>query len=296
MSSTQRDVLVVGDINLDVLVRPRGAIERGTDVAADIRLRPGGAGANVALGLAGLGASVTLAGCTGWSDSRPVTDLLSAAGVQLAVRRIPETATGTVVAIIDPDGERSMASDRGANLALSAADLPEDLIAAHRHLHVSGYALFDAATGHAALAAMSRAHAMGRTVSVDPGSVAPLRAFGVADFCAAIAGADLLLPNTDEALALGSSQDVEQAATVLVRRFPVVAITCGAAGALWADRDGILRRESVAGPGPVLDTTGAGDAFTAGLLTAWLDGGAPIDCLDSGQQAAAQSVTQWGAQ
>lgn len=291
-----RDVLVVGDVNLDVLVRPERPIEHGTDVAAEIRQRPGGAGANVAVGLGRLGQSVTLAGCIGASGSAAVTDLISGAGVQLALRRVSGTRTGAIVAIIGPDGERSMASDRGSNLALVEADLPMELIAAHRHLHVSGYTLLDPRTRPAALIAVGRALRLGRTVSVDPASVGPLRRYGTALFLADIEGIDLLLPNSDEALTLSGLADVEGAASALANRFPVVAVTCGASGALWADQTGVHRRPAVARPDDVVDTTGAGDTFTAGFLAAWLTDPAPISCLDAGQQAASQAVTRWGAQ
>lgn len=289
-------MLVVGDVNLDVLVRPQRPIEHGTDVPADIRQRPGGAGANVAVGLGRLGASVTLAGCVGRSDSGPVTELLGRAGVHLAIRAVSGARTGAVVAIIGHDGDRSMASDRGANLALREADLSAELIAAHRHLHLSGYALFDPGTRAAAVAAIGRARALGRTVSVDPASVAPLRGYGVADFLADIEGIELLLPNTAEALALSGLSDIEPAARALAVSFPVVAMTCGAQGALWTDRSGLIRRTAYAGSGSVVNTTGAGDAFTAGLLAAWLAGRSPTGCLDAGQQAAAGVVRRWGAQ
>jgi sugar/nucleoside kinase (ribokinase family) len=290
------DVLVVGDINLDVLVRPERPIEDGTDVAAEIRQRPGGAGANVAAWLGRLGVATTLAGCVGASDSGPICDLLRTVGVQLALRTCSDLPTGAIVAIIGTDAERSMASDRGANRALTEYDLPEALIAAHRHLHVSGYTLLDAETRRTALTAIGRAQALGRTVSVDPASVAPLREYGVEGFLTDIAGIDVLLPNASEAQVLSGFLDVEQAAVSLATKFPVVAVTCGASGALWADRGGVLHRPSLAGPGPVLDTTGAGDAFTAGLLTAWLDDRSPTSCLDAGQQQAATVVARWGAQ
>jgi len=291
-----RDVLVVGDINFDVLVRPERPIEHGTDVSAEIRQRPGGAGANVAVGLGRLGVATTLAGCVGSSDSEPISDRIRAAGVQPALRGVNDIPTGTIVAIIGADGERSMASDRGANLALTEADLPEALIAAHRHLHVSGYTLFEPGTRGAAVTAIGRAQALGRTVSVDPASVAPLRGYGVEAFLTDIGGIDMLLPNTEEAQVLSGLMDVEQAALCLAGKFPMVAVTCGAAGALWADHGLVLRRPSLAGPGQVLDTSGAGDAFTAGLLAAWLDGRSPTSCLDAGQRSAAAVVTGWGAQ
>jgi len=289
-------VLVVGDVNLDVLVRPERPIEAGTDVPAEIGQQPGGAGANVAVGLARLGVAVTLAGCVGATDSAPTTDRLRAAGVKLALRAVSDLTTGAIVAIIDPDGERSMASDRGANLALRESDLPESLIAGHRHLHVSGYTLFDAGTRPAALAAISRARALGRTVSIDPASIAPLQEYGVANFLADIDGVDLLLPNTAEALALSGLPDVTAAAASLASSFSVVAVTCGADGALWADTEGLLRQPASTRTGPVRDTTGAGDAFTAGLLAAWLAGQSSDQCLSAGQDAAADAVTRWGAQ
>ncbi len=249
----------------------------------------------MAVGLARLGVSVTLAGCVGATDAGPVTDRLRDAGVQLALRAVGGLTTGAIVAIIARDGERSMASDRGANLALRASDLPESLIAGHRHLHVSGYTLFEAGTRSAALAAIRRAKALGRSVSVDPASVGPLREYGVAEFLADVAGADLLLPNADEALALSAAPDVAAAATSLMSTFPVVAVTCGADGAVWADRGGFLRQPTSPRSGPILDTTGAGDAFTAGLLAAWLSGRPPAQCLAAGQDAAAHAVTRWGA-
>lgn len=296
MSGTPRgDVLVVGDVNLDVLVRPVRPIERGTDVPADIRQRPGGAGANVAVGLARLGVSTTLAGCVGGSEAGLVVEPLRVAGVAPSVRAVVGARTGAIVAIISPDGERSMASDRGANLSLNEADVPVELIAAHRHLHVSSYLLFDPGTRAAALTAIGRAKTLGRTVSLDPASVAPLRGYGVRGFLADIAGVDLLLPNTDEALALSETPDVESAAALLARRFPLVAVTCGAAGALWAEASGVLRRAIPTGRAHVLDTTGAGDAFTAGLLAAWLAGRSPTGCLDAGLHEAADVVGRWGA-
>lgn len=290
----QRDVLVVGDINLDVLVRPARPIQLGTDVDAEIGRRPGGAGANVAAGLSRSGSATTLAGCVGENDAGAVTELLREAGVHLAVREVRGARTGAVVAIIGPDGERSMATDRGANLALDVSDLPDELIDRHRHLHVSGYSLFDAGTRLAAVSAISRALAMGKSVSVDPASVAPLLAYGVANFRADITGVDVLLPNADEARVLSGESDLHEAARALAKTHPIVAVTCGADGALWADSQSV--RQHAAVPDQVLDTTGAGDAFTAGLLSAWLGGATADTCLIAGQRAAAAAVSRWGAQ
>jgi sugar/nucleoside kinase (ribokinase family) len=104
------------------------------------------------------------------------------------------------------------------------------------------------------------------------------------------------LPNSDEAMALSGLSEVERAASALAVDFPVVAVTCGAAGALWADQGQVIRRPTMAGLGSIVDTTGAGDAFTAGLLAGWLAGQPPNSCLDTGQRAAAKVVARWGAQ
>ncbi len=286
----------MGDVNLDVLVAPVRPFEPGTDVPAAIRLAPGGAGANVALGLARLGRSTTLVGCIGADDSAVLTRHLQTAGVELSLRVLSDARTGTIVAVVDSDGERSMAADRGANSFLSEAQLGDAVIENHRHLHVSGYSMLDPRTGHVARAAIARAKRLGRSVSVDPASVGPLLGYGAARFRTDITGVDLLLPNSAEARGLTGVVDIEQAARELALLCAAVAVTCGADGALWADSDGVLRCPAVAEPGTVRDTTGAGDAFTAGLLTAWLAGRAPTGCLMAGQRAAARVVTGWGAQ
>lgn len=295
-ATSNRDVLVVGDVNLDVLVAPVRPFEPGTDVPAAIRLAPGGAGANVALGLARLGRSTTLVGCIGADDSAVLTRHLQTAGVELSLRVLSDARTGTIVAVVDSDGERSMAADRGANSFLSEAQLGDAVIENHRHLHVSGYSMLDPRTGHVARAAIARAKRLGRSVSVDPASVGPLLGYGAARFRTDITGVDLLLPNSAEARGLTGVVDIEQAARELALLCAAVAVTCGADGALWADSDGVLRCPAVAEPGTVRDTTGAGDAFTAGLLNAWLAGQAPTGCLMAGQRAAARVVTGWGAQ
>lgn len=310
-----RDVLVVGDINLDVLVHPVRPIEYGTDVPARITRRPGGAGANVAVRLARLGRSVTLAGCVGRDDAGvAVTEPLAAEGVRLAVRTVSSLPTGAIVAIVDPAGQRSFASDRGANLEFSPSDLSAELIREHRHLHVSGYTLFEPGPRSAAKHAIGTALRLGRTVSIDPASAGPLREYGVAAFIADTNGVTVLLPNSEEARALAgidesatdetesdeaanpSHTSAARAARMLTQSYPIVAVSCGAAGALWADRHTVLRRPSVRPPGPVLDTTGAGDAFTAGVLSTWLTGGDPRSCLEGGLRAAAATVSQVGAQ
>jgi sugar/nucleoside kinase (ribokinase family) len=105
-------------------------------------------------------------------------------------------------------------------------------------------------------------------------------------------GVDLLLPNADELAALTGSTDPASAATLL-DTVGAVAVTRGAAGASWVDRD--ASRSVPAHSVVVVDPTGAGDAFDAGLLAAWLSGAAPEVALTAGCAAAAEVVSRCGA-
>ncbi len=285
-------MVVVGDLATDVVAVLSGEPAPGSDRPATIRSRGGGAGANVAAHLAVLGLPVVLAGCVG--DDAAGTALvaeLRAAGVRTAVRTVPGAASGTIVSLVEPDGQRSMLADRGANLDLRADDVPPP--GPGGHLHLSGYTLLHERPRAAGLAALAAARAAGCTVSVDPASTGPLTASGVERWRADTAGVDLLVPNADEARLLSGCADVTEAARALAGRHRAVAVTLGADGALWAAGSSLVHRP--AHPADVVDTTGAGDAFTAGLLSVWLTGGEPAAALDAGLTRAAVVVGRPGA-
>ncbi len=216
---------------------------------------------------------------------------LVAAGVRPALRPVAGTATGTIVSLVEPDGQRSMLADRGANLQLRADDVPAPT--AGGHLHLSGYTLLDPRPRRAGLAALRGALAAGCTVSVDPASTGPLAAYGVDRWLADTAGVTMLLPNADEARLLAGSADASAAARALAARYAVVVVSLGAEGALWAAGDTVLHRP--AHPAPVVDTTGAGDALTAGVLAGWLRHDAPGTALEAGLALAAEVVGRPGA-
>jgi sugar/nucleoside kinase (ribokinase family) len=288
-------VVVVGDVCTDVVALLTGDPAPGSDRPAAIVTRGGGAGANVAAHLAALGMPVVLAGCVG--DDLPGQALcrdLAGAGVSLALRVVPGSATGTIISLVEPGGERSMLADRGANLALRPDDVP--VPAAGGHLHLSGYTLLDDGPRAAGLAALAGARAAGCTVSVDPASTGPLAGYGVDRWLADTAPATLLLPNADEARLLTGYGDVAEAARALAARHPVVVVSLGAEGALWAAGELLVHRP--AHPADVVDTTGAGDAFTAGVLSVWTASGGrpdPVAALDAGLRRAAAVVRRPGA-
>ncbi len=285
-----RSVVVVGDVATDVVAVLAGTPAPGSDRPAAIRTRGGGAGANVAVHLARLGTPVTFAGCVG--DDAAGTGLvagLAAAGVTPAVRTVAGAATGTIVSLVEPGGQRSMLADRGANLALRAADVPVP----RRHLHLSGYTLLAPGPRAAGLAALAAARMAGCTVSVDPASTGPLAASGVDRWLADTAAATLVLPNADEARLLTGCADPAAAARALATRHEVAVVTLGAVGALWAAGDVLVHRPAHAVE--VVDTTGAGDAFAAGFLSVWLADLDPVRALEAGLARAAAVVARPGA-
>jgi sugar/nucleoside kinase (ribokinase family) len=273
-------VVVVGDVAVDVLVEARSPAVAGADVPARIRMRAGGAGANTAAWLAHLGADVTLVARVGDDPAgHAAADDLRSAGVRPVLTVDPDHPTCTVVVLI-ADGDRTMLSDRGAAALLAPADLPS--FDGVDHLHLSGYVLLDATSRAAGRAALAKARAAGLSTSVDP-QVAP--ALGPA-FIDDVQDVDLLLPNAAELAALGGSD-------LLRDVVGAVAATDGPAPARWTDRDGTWTAEPP--PTDVVDPTGAGDAFDAGVLITWLSGSSPGAALAAGCAAGTTAVGQLGA-
>jgi sugar/nucleoside kinase (ribokinase family) len=283
-------IIVLGDVMVDVVTRLSAPLAAASDAPAVIRFHGGGSAANTAAWLAEAGAEPVLVGRVGDDErGRSARDALRAAGVDARLGADPELATGTCVVIVGPDGERTMAPDAGANDGLSDADLADDLLSAGGHLHVAGYALLRAGSRPAARAAISRALSRGMTVSVDPSSAALLSP----EFLDHAGGAGLLLPNVDEARMLSGEADPERAARALATRFDEVVVTLGADGALWTDGREIVRTAAIPVEAAV-DSTGAGDAFAAGLLAARLRGAAPAEALAAGVRLAAEAVRRPG--
>jgi sugar/nucleoside kinase (ribokinase family) len=290
-------VIVVGDLVTDVLVVHDGPIETGSDTAATITVGGGGQAANTAAWLARAGQRVTLVASVGddLAGQERVAEL-AAAGVRCAVRAHAGATTGSVVVLAGPD-ERTMITDRGASALLDPADVVAAIKAAQaRHLHLSGYPLLHDGSRRAGLAALAAAAESGLTTSVDAASAAPLRSVGAAAFLAWVRSADLLLANADEAGVLAGPGTAAEQAARLTDQVGNAVVKRGAAGAVWAVRGGPVRSAPVsATAAPIRDTTGAGDAFAAGLLAAWCAGAEPEAALRAGATLATEAIAQVGA-
>jgi ribokinase len=283
-------VICVGDVMIDVLAHLPGELAIGSDTPADITLLSGGSAANTAAWLVAAGASSSFVGRVGDDIlGRKAVDELAAGGVDLAVTVDPSLATGTCIVLVDPSGERTMVPSAGAN-AFGGA-LPT--LATGDHLHVSGYAFFHPAAFAAASLALHAAHDAGCSSSIDAASAAPLSGFGPDAFLDALVAPILLFANADEAMVLAGTAEVDAAARALGARCGEAIVKCGSAGAVWSDGVDVVQEQPATAV--ALDSTGAGDAFAAGVLAARLAGGDVAASLRAGNSLAARAIAQRGA-
>lgn len=291
MKGARPFVAVVGDVGVDVLTRPMGPIAVGSDTRSEVRLTPGGAGANTAAWLAACGSDALLVGRVGADDlGGLVRAQLERAGITTRLEVDPARPTCCVVVIVDEAGRRTMFPSRGASGALSADDIAGVDLTDVDHLHLSGYVLLDPPSRAAGLAALEAARRVGVTTSVDPQAAALLTDPG--QFLNDIRGVDLLLPNESELAALARGTG-DAAARRLLEHVGAVAFTAGERGATWVDAERAVTVPATSTE--IVDPTGAGDAFNAGLLTAWLSGASATEALAAGAQAGAAAVSTLGA-
>ncbi len=290
-------VLVVGDIITDIIVIPEGPLVRGSDRRATIRSRPGGSAANLAIWLASFGVPVRFAARVGAADLETHRTHLARHNVTPLLAPDPDLPSGVLISIIDPDGERSFLTDRGANLNLSAVDLPVDILDGQSRVSVSGYCFFADRPRAAVMTLLKAARARGIPTSIDPASVGFLREIGPDSFLrwAREAGIGTILANADEARELSGASEINEQMQTLGRSFERVVIKRGSAGAALGGASGVL----LSLPAPsvdVVDTTGAGDAFAAGFIAADLEKRPPEACLQAGIAAGSRAVTAIGGQ
>ena len=273
----QLDLLVVGEINADLLVtgpdvEPEfGQVEK---LVSHATLAVGSSSVIAACAAARLGLRTGFAGVVG-DDAigRFMLEALAAHGVEAAGCRVdPQLATGVSVVLVDESSRRGRAilTAPGAMTALRAEDVDADLLGAARHVHCGGYFLQPRLQpGLPGLFAAARRR--GATCSLDPNwDPAGTWDAGIRD---AIAACDVFLPNEAELLRITRTQDVDAALEELAQPELTVAVKRGGDGGEWRRGDAHLRLPAPAVD--VVDTTGAGDAFDAGLLHGFLAGAAP---------------------
>ncbi|MER8017532.1 ribokinase [Streptomyces griseoluteus] len=282
------DLLVVGSANADLVVgveRRPGAGE--TVLGGDLAVHPGGKGANQAVAAARLGARTALLARVGDDGhGRLLRDSLRSAGVDTAAVLTGGAPTGVALITVDPSGDNSIVVSPGANARLTEGDVRADVLGAARV--VSAQLEIPLET----VAAVVRALPEGTRFVLNPSPPRPLPDD-------VLAACDPLVVNEHEARVLlgdgESGGDPAGRARRLLALGPrSVVVTLGAKGALVCDASGVRAVPSVAVA--AVDTTGAGDAFTAAL--AWRLGAGeelPVAAAYAARVGAA-AVTRRGAQ
>jgi sugar/nucleoside kinase (ribokinase family) len=269
-------VVVVGDLVLDVVLAPATRLVAGSDVPGRVLIRQGGSATSTARWLGRLGVRSSLV-CAVGRDSAARSLIAAAGGDRVTVRavRVSGSHTGRIGVVLEPDGERSFVQDRAAALQLRPDDLRSSWFAGADAVHLPLYSLLDDPLGAAGMAAIRLARDAGALVSIDLASSEPLLALGRRAAVALVreAAPDLLFTNRDEAAAVvGTGREPQ-----LLELAPVAVVKRGGKGvtvlARQPDPDaaGHLRFEVATRTVRTADTTGAGDAFDAGFLAGWLE-------------------------
>lgn len=286
-------ILLVGDVVDDIGVLPLEPVAPRSDTRAQIRMTPGGSAANTAAWLGFLGAPTRFFGKVGADGVERHSAALRDHGVDPRLVADPLLPTATIVLTLDDEGDRTMYVDRAANGTLASEDLRDDLWQDVEWLHLTGYTFFDPQTRPVAIDLIAGAKERGAGVSVDPSTTAFLREATPEAFIEWTTGVDMILPNLDEARLLAGATGPFVDFDRLAALYPHVVVTLGSMGAAYVSGD--VREQIAASRMQVVDTTGAGDAFTAGFLAAWRESTDPRAALSGGIGAAGRCVQQRGA-
>ena len=265
-------VVVLGDVNVDVIAHYPSFPTKGQDAfATNMEFHCGGAAANTAIALAGLGVETVLIARLGKDPWAAIAlRFLRGSGVDLGeLQRDEQILTGAMHIVVTPDGERTILGHRGANAFTDPREIREQAFEGASLFYLSGYALLTEPQRSAALLALDIACRYGLTVVLDPGlSGSPT---AVERLRSQLPRVDLLLPNLVEASELTDQcAPGDCAQSLLAAGVGLVALKLGREGCLICDSTGDLLV-----PGfsiKAQDSTGAGDSFAAGLLAAHLSG------------------------
>ena len=262
-TSAKPRICIIGDINVDVITLLSGPLQKNTDTTSVNAITLGGSTCNVAVWLTHLGVKVDLVGAIGEDvlGTWVITQLQAFGVSDENIRTIAQNRTGTCVILVDETGARSMMPDFGANLVQGVDQGIEKLIQESDIVAMSAYTFLRPESRKFALDVLECVEKSSARMVIDAASSSPIEMTGADKVRKYLARADLVLANEDEFAALASGAPADWTA-----EFRNLIVKRGERGALWLYRGqevASVKAETV----KVLDTTGAGDAFCAGLLS-----------------------------
>ncbi len=287
-----KQIAVIGSVVIDLAVQtPRLPTRGETLLGNNLKIGPGGKGANAAVAVQRAGGTAVLLGCIGDDDfGRMEMAALQEEGVDVeAVTIHPEASTGVGIAMIDPDGENTILGVLGANDYLSSDDVRRALTL-HRETLDSILVNFEVPEP-AVAAAVQLGVDYGIPVIVDAGPARPYTPETWRD-------CTILTPNEQETETLvgypiSDDATAEQAARELIGMGPgAIVLHRGAHGALLVTPDDTIHIPSFSVN--VVDTTGAGDAFSGALSVAVAEGLPLVDAIRRANAAGALAITRLG--
>jgi sugar/nucleoside kinase (ribokinase family) len=261
------------------------------------KIMSGGSAANSVAGVASFGGQCAIIGKVRDDDyGAEFRGALKTLGIHYATAPYTGThdLTGRSYIMITPDGERTMNTYLGANAHLSLDDVDAHVVAASKILLIEGYA-FDQPNAKAAVEKAVRiAKESGTKVAFTLSDSRCVKRHH-ADFTALVRDhVDILLGNEKEVKALTLKSDFNEAASAIAATVPFAALTRGAKGAQIFNH-GVVHAIAPAPIKQLVDTTGAGDAFAAGVLYGLSEGFDAARCGDLGAKAAAATIQHKGA-
>jgi sugar/nucleoside kinase (ribokinase family) len=295
-SDARASVVCAGVVVADVFVPPLRRLPAPGELVAteDFVVETGGCAANAGIALARLGVRPTVVARVGddlFGDF--VEHELSAAGVDVSgIGRTADFGTSKTVIVPVIGEDRRYVHTFGANAALCAADIASAIVIAPQVLYVGGFLVLPALRQDELAAQLRRARQSGTRVVLDV--VAPSgRAVSPEDVAVVLPQVDFFVPNDDEAAALTGTRDPrKQVERLLELGAGTVIVTLGEHGVVAGSADGVI-----ALPAPrvkVLEPSGAGDAFAAGLVFGLLEGWDLQRCLELASMLGASACTRLG--
>ena len=293
MDTQQYDVLVVGELNVDIILNDiDGLPEVGKEkLARRMVTTLGSSSAIFASNLSSLGASVAFLGKIG-TDAHGdlILDSLRSRNVDTTeVLRDEAVDTGATL-VLNYHEDRAMVTYPGAMEQLTINDVSDQVLTQARHLHFSSYFL-QPGLRPAVPELFRRAQALGLTTSLDP-QWDPAEQWEF-DVHAILPHVDVFLPNEKELLCLTRASSVDDALAILSDTARCVVVKKGNQGS-YTWRDGQLHHQPPFLNESVVDAIGAGDSFNAGFIRRFVQGRPLEECQTFGNLTGALSTTQPG--